>query len=98
MKLQGGQIKKVSGAGPAARQVKAATLNAAASSPHAAEFALVGRDGTPVANQRFRIEFSDGSVRRGATDAVGKAKVPAPGQGRYKLVLEGVAPGRARVK
>jgi type VI secretion system secreted protein VgrG len=61
-----------------------------------AEFALADPQGRPVANQAFRVEFADGTVKKGKTDGSGKGKVSAPKAGSYKLFLVGVDPKDAK--
>lgn len=46
---------------------------------------LVDEDGEPLANVEYRIEDPSGDVRRGSTDAMGKARV------------EGLEPGKCKV-
>jgi hypothetical protein len=95
---KGGQVKKISGAAAAGGSAEVGHLQSERLDPKAAAFTLLDQDGKPVANQSFRVEFSDGSIRRGVTDSTGKATVPAPGPGSCKLFLVGVDPAHVTVR
>jgi hypothetical protein len=65
-------------------------------SPEAAEplsFAaieLVGEDGHPVADQRFRLTLPDGSVREGRLDSRGYARAADVPFGRCQVTFPGL--------
>jgi type VI secretion system secreted protein VgrG len=50
-------------------------------------FALKDQDGNPVANEWFRAEFPDGTVREGRTDGSGNATAYGPKAGDVKISL-----------
>jgi hypothetical protein len=96
IKLRGSQIKKVMPAGPRQQQLEIQRLEELRRAPAVADFRLVDQDGKPVANEPFRVEFADGTVRTGATDASGQAKVPAPKQGTYTVSFTRIEPSAWR--
>ncbi len=49
--------------------------------------AVKDQDGNPVANEWFRAEFPDGTVREGQTDGSGKATAYGPKPGNVKVSL-----------
>jgi len=54
------------------------------------EVTLNDQDGKPVPNEWFRVEFPDGTVKEGRTDAKGHAWVPGPKEGNAKVSFPGL--------
>jgi N-acetylmuramoyl-L-alanine amidase len=81
IKLKGGKIKKV-GAGAAAT-VTAQPVK----EPFWIDLELRDKEGKAVPREKFRVELPDGSVRRGALDEDGKARVGVPTSGTCRVTL-----------
>jgi hypothetical protein len=87
VKLKGATIKKVSAGAAKQAAAQTAALEALSTAVAVVEFTLLDDRGLPFVNEPFVVEFEDGSSRKGATDADGRAKVPAPKAGKVKLHL-----------
>jgi hypothetical protein len=96
--LKGSKLSKVAPAAAVQQQLQIKRLEELKYAPAVAEFSLADQDGKPVASQPFRVEFEDGTVKKGITDASGKAKVPAPKQGTYKVSFTQLEPSAWRKK
>lgn len=80
--------KPVSKSGPGSAPRASPTVKALQARPEEHAFAdveLVDAAGNPVANEWYRVEFPDGTVKEGRLDGAGKARVPGPKSGQVKV-------------
>lgn len=87
MIFKGATIKKISGAGPASGAAEVRQLDPIDDPRAYVQFTLVDAQGKPVVNEPFKVELPDGSVKRGRTDAGGRAAIPGPRQGTAKVTF-----------
>jgi hypothetical protein len=88
--LKGSKVNKTSQAAAASQNVQVRQLQPVKGDRAWVEIALHDQDGEPVANQWFRVEFADGTVKEGRTSAKGKAWVPGPVEGGVKVSFPGM--------
>ncbi len=95
--LKGSQVTKVASDQAAQKAAEVKQLEELRSSRAKVEFSLLDQDGNPVANEPFVVELPDGTVKKGATDASGKAAVGGSKAGECKISFPRLDPGSVKI-
>jgi len=85
--LKGSQLTKTSAGSAAGASAQVRRLQPMPGDKAFVEMKLEDQDGNPVANEWFKVEFPDGTVKEGRTDGSGHAWVPGPKEGNVKVTL-----------
>jgi hypothetical protein len=85
--LKGSQLTKSASGAAASATPKVTQLKPMPGDKAFVEIDLKDQDGNPVANEWFKVEFPDGTVKEGRTDGSGHAWVPGPKEGSVKVSL-----------
>ncbi len=85
--LSGAKVKKIAAGSAASATPQVQALQPIPGDTATVDVELTDQDGNPIANEWFRVEFPDGTVREGRLDAAGRARVPGPKDGNAKVTF-----------
>ena len=92
--LKGSQVTKSASGTAASASPKVTQLKPMPGDKAFVEINLQDKDGNPVANEWFKVEFPDGTVKEGRTGGSGKAWVPGPKEGNVKVSFPALVEGK----
>jgi len=87
IETKGSKVGKVAGQGAAGGAAAVGALKRRDDPRSMVLITVLDGDGQPVVNEPFKVELPDGTVKRGRTDASGKAAIPGGKPGTAKVTF-----------